>query len=74
VTDKPDVRRDRAAGALYARLRDGEVARTIEVSDDAMIDVDPEGQVIGVELLAGDDWPDVLVRLAMAGRLVLRDR
>lgn len=71
----PEVRTDPETGALYATLRQGEHARTVPVTpevDSAMIDVDAEGRVLGVELLSGTDWEAVLVSLAMDGRLVLR--
>ncbi len=72
MTDHPEVKRDTSTGALYARLRQGTVARTVAVSDSVNVDVDSQGRVLGIELLDGTDWPGVLVTLAMAGRLVLR--
>jgi uncharacterized protein YuzE len=68
-----EFRHDPQVNACYAKLREGKVARTFEVSDSEMIDVDSDGQVLGVEVIGGTDWEDVLVRLAMQGRLVLRD-
>lgn len=44
-------------------------ARTIEVNDDVMIDIDTEGRIIGVETLDGSDWTDALITLVMNGRL-----
>lgn len=55
----------------YAHLRSGTVARTVEVSDDVMIDVDSEDRVLGIETLGGEDWRDALASLAMAGRLAI---
>jgi len=74
--DKPEVKRDTSTGALYARLRQGDVARTIPVGDNidtTMIDVDADGYVLGIEMLSDTDWPGVLARLAAEGRLVYRD-
>jgi uncharacterized protein YuzE len=64
-----EFRRDPQVNACYAKLREGTVARTVEVSDFEMIDVDCDGQVLGVEVIGGTDWEGVLVRLAMDGRL-----
>ncbi len=45
------------------------VARTVEVSDSVMVDVDDQGRPVGVETLDGSDWRSALVTLAMRGRL-----
>lgn len=58
----------------YERLREGAVARTIEVSDSVMVDVDSDGLVLGVEVLDGGDWRDALANLARAGRLAVLRR
>jgi hypothetical protein len=55
----------------YERLREGAVARTIEVSGSAMVDVDGDDLVLGVETLDGGDWRDALADLARAGRLAV---
>lgn len=67
----PEVKRDTSTGALYATLREGQHARTIEVSDSVMVDADSDGHVLGIEMLSDTDWPGVLVTLVMQGRLVL---
>lgn len=71
--DKPEVKRDTSTGVLYARLRQGDAARTVTVTDAIMVDVDAGGCVLGIEMLSDTDWPGVLTRLAMEGRLVYRD-
>jgi uncharacterized protein YuzE len=53
----------------YAKLRDGNVARTVEVGDDFMIDLDADGRPLGVETIGDADWTQALVRLAMAGNI-----
>jgi uncharacterized protein YuzE len=53
----------------YAYLREGTVARTLDVSDNVLVDVDDAGLVLGVETLDGSDWRDALVMLVMQGRL-----
>ena len=55
--------------AGYARLRDGDVARTVEVGDDFMIDLDSDGRPLGVETLGDADWTQAIIRLAMAGTI-----
>lgn len=42
---------DPAADALYLRVAAGEVARTIEVDSGTLIDVDAEGQPLGIEVI-----------------------
>lgn len=42
---------DRLTNTAYIRLRDANVARTIELRGDVYVDVDDQGNVIGVELL-----------------------
>jgi hypothetical protein len=58
----------------YARLREGRVARTVEVSDSVMVDVDDNDLILGVETLGGEDWHGALASLAMAGRLAIPKR
>jgi len=45
------------------------VARTVEVSDSVMVDVDDQDRPIGVETLDGSDWLAALATLAMRGRV-----
>ena len=48
---------DLDAGALYVRLCDGEVARTRQLDDNTLIDLDAAGNVLGVEVVAiGYPW------------------
>lgn len=42
---------DREADALYIRLREGDVARSVEVDDVRVVDLDTTGAPIGVEIL-----------------------
>lgn len=65
------VRVDPECGAAYATLRYGKVARTVEVTESVMVDVDADGRLLGVEVLDGSDWRDALVTLAMRGRLTV---
>lgn len=49
---------DMNAGALYIRLTDAPVARTREVDDNTMVDLDADGEVIGIEVVSiTHPWP-----------------
>lgn len=49
---------DLNAGALYIRLSDAEIARTAEAGDNAAVDLDASGGVVGIEVIAvGYSWP-----------------
>jgi uncharacterized protein YuzE len=43
---------DLNVGALYVRLTDKPVARTREADDNTMIDLDADGDVIGIEVVS----------------------
>jgi uncharacterized protein YuzE len=58
----------------YARLREGTVARTVQVTDSLLVDLDGNDRILGVETLSGEDWREALVNLAMTGRLAVPDR
>jgi len=65
---------DTLAGVGYTHLREGAIARTVEVTGSIMIDVDAEDRILGVETLGGEDWRDALATLAMSGRLTVPRR
>lgn len=44
---------DQEAGALYLRLHDVPVARSVPVSECCTVDLDTLGDVVGIELLHG---------------------
>jgi uncharacterized protein YuzE len=49
---------DLDAGALYVRLSDRAVARTRELGDNAHVDLDAAGNVVGVEVISiAHPWP-----------------
>jgi uncharacterized protein YuzE len=49
---------DLDAGALYIRLSDAEITRTREVGDNAAVDLDAVGGVVGIEVIsAAYPWP-----------------
>ncbi len=42
---------DQEANALYITLREAQVAKTNEVTDNFIVDLDAEGRPIGIEIL-----------------------
>jgi uncharacterized protein YuzE len=49
---------DLDAGALYIRLTDAEIARTREAGNNAAVDLDATGGVVGIEVIsAAHPWP-----------------
>ena len=59
---------DGEAKALYIRLREGEIARTMEYPEEqeVFLDLDGQGQLIGVEILdpAGINMESILKELS----------
>ena len=43
---------DPSCNALYIRIKKGKVAESEPLSDNLIVDIDPEGEILGVELLA----------------------
>jgi uncharacterized protein YuzE len=60
--------------ASYATLWPGDIARTVEVTEDLMVDVDADGCPLGIEVLGGTGWTQALVTLALQGRLRVQGR
>jgi uncharacterized protein YuzE len=49
---------DLTVGALYIKLSDAKIARTIEAGDNAAVDLDAAGGVVGIEVIsAAYPWP-----------------
>jgi Protein of unknown function (DUF2283) len=48
-----------------------QIARTVTVSEDVLIDVAADGRLVGVEWLWDGDWATGLVQAALQGRLRL---
>ncbi|MEA2189673.1 MAG: hypothetical protein QOK16_4684, partial [Solirubrobacteraceae bacterium] len=46
-----DARYDSEADALYVTLREGDRVRAIEIDEVTYVDVDSEGQALGLEFL-----------------------
>lgn len=51
MRDKVQVKIDREADAAYICLSDKPIARTVEVTDDVLIDLDEFNVAVGVEVL-----------------------
>ena len=43
---------DGAADALYVEMSDAQIDRTVELDDGTIVDLDIEGRIVGVEILA----------------------
>lgn len=49
---------DADADAMYLKLRDGKIARTEELDGWAYVDVDADGQAVGIEVIhPARNWP-----------------
>lgn len=46
-----DIRYSTEAEAFYVTLTEGDVARTVHISDDVLVDLEADGTVHGLELL-----------------------
>jgi len=69
---------DSDADAMYIYLNEREVARTVQVSDRVLVDLDDEGNLRGVEVLsvskalADTDFSHVHLQLPKVGEIDLR--
>jgi len=43
---------DASCNALYIRIKKGKVAESEPISDNLIVDIDQEGEILGIELLA----------------------
>ncbi|MBI2410032.1 DUF2283 domain-containing protein [Candidatus Kaiserbacteria bacterium] len=54
---------DKIADAIYMTLRKGKVAKTVEMEDRLIVDVDKKGNILGIELLdAGNQLQQGIMR------------
>jgi DNA-binding CsgD family transcriptional regulator/uncharacterized protein YuzE len=66
---------DPKSGAIYVRVKEGEIAETIPLADPgfgAAVDVDGEGNVLGFEFLSFEEYAEIVRRAG--GRLQVPDR
>jgi uncharacterized protein YuzE len=62
---------DLNVGALYVRLSDAEITRTREAGDNAAVDLDAAGSVVGIEVIStAHPWPlgDILASYDVPAR------
>lgn len=60
---------DADAGALYLKLADRKVTRTVEIDSGTLADLDSAGHLVGIEVIQPDrDWPleEVLSRFGVS--------
>ena len=43
---------DNGTQAMYIKVKDGKVSKTLEVSDDLVLDLNSRGAVLGIEILS----------------------
>ncbi|MFA5744998.1 MAG: DUF2283 domain-containing protein [Candidatus Paceibacterota bacterium] len=46
---------DKIADAAYMTLRKGKVAKTVEMSNDVIVDLDKKGNLLGIEMLSASN-------------------
>ncbi|HCR52314.1 TPA: DUF2283 domain-containing protein [Candidatus Kaiserbacteria bacterium] len=46
-----NINYDKVADAIYMTLRKGKVARTVEMKEQLIVDLDKKGNILGIELL-----------------------
>ena len=46
-----NINYDKVADAIYMTLRKGKVAKTVEMKERLIVDVDKKGNILGIELL-----------------------
>jgi uncharacterized protein YuzE len=46
-----DVTYDKVADALYMKLSNGKVSKTLEINESLNVDIDEHGQTVGIEVL-----------------------
>lgn len=54
---------DKIADAVYLKVKDGKIASTKEVSDKLLVDVDKDGNILGIELLDASNQKDMVMNL-----------
>jgi len=59
-----NIEYDKIADALYIRLSEEKVAKTVEIQDSLVADLDGEGNIVGIEML---DVSSVIAREQAVG-------
>lgn len=60
---------DPEANSLYISLSKGEVVRTIELNDMVYVDVDTQGEILGIEFVDADEFIPFLRQSETAARV-----
>jgi uncharacterized protein YuzE len=59
------LRYDTVSGALYMRIREGQIEETLELAEPgfgAYMDIDREGNVLGLEFLSLHEFAELITR------------
>jgi len=48
---KMKIRYDKDADAMYIKIRDGKIDKTKKIDDNTLLDMDKDGNLLGIELL-----------------------
>jgi uncharacterized protein YuzE len=68
----PAFTRDPTTNALYIEMLDAEIQETVELAKGVYLDVDAEGQIVGIEILNAD--ASLLASIpALPDKAMLRD-
>jgi len=54
LEDVVSVEYDPSCNALYIKIRKGKVAESEPVSDDVIVDINQEGEILGIEILGSE--------------------
>ena len=66
---------DAESGAMYFRLREGEIAETVQIEEPgfgAYVDVDHDGRILGIEFLSFEEFKQVVAEAG--GKLDIPER
>lgn len=58
-----DIKYDSIADAVYLAIGKGEVSKTLEIKDRLQVDVDKEGNILGIEILDASSQQDLVKNL-----------
>lgn len=53
-------RYDPASGALYVRVREGDIEETLDLAPGAYLDIDHDGNVLGAEFLSLEEFTEIV--------------
>jgi uncharacterized protein YuzE len=65
-------RYDPESGALYVRIREGDIEETLDLGPGAYLDIDRDGNVMGAEFLSLEEFTEIVE--AYGGSLELPER